>query len=196
MVKTIDDVFSEWVGGLNLEEARMCIFSKIRDIPYAAIPELNEPSQCIRILELNKGSCTPKHFLLYQMYQKLGLQVLYSVFPYRWDEFDYLYPPELKQLAGTMPVANHLACRVEIDGELVLVDATLDPALAAVGLPVNTGWDGKSNTLLPVVPCGEEQLYHPLEAHLMPASQIDELSLSFYRGLNSWMESLRKKVSS
>jgi len=130
------------------------------------------------------------------MYQKLGLQVLYSVFPYRWDEFDYLYPPELKQLSGTMPVANHLACRVEIDGELVLVDATLDPALAAVGLPVNTGWDGKSNTLLPVVPCGEEQLYHPLEAHLMPASQIDELSLSFYRGLNSWMESLRKKVSS
>ena len=81
MAKTIDDVFSEWVGGLNLEEARIYIFSKIRDIPYAVIPELNEPNEYIRILDLNKGSCTPKHFLLYQMYHRLGLQVLYSVFP-------------------------------------------------------------------------------------------------------------------
>jgi len=193
MVKKIDDIFDEWVGGLGFDEARICIFDNIRDIPYAVIPELNEKDQYIRILELNKGSCTPKHFLLCNLYQRLGLQVLYSVFPFRWDEFEYLYPAKLKRLARDMPPANHLACKVEIDEKLVLVDATLDPALAAVGLPINTGWDGRKDTSLPVVPCGDEQLYHPSEAHLMPTGQVDESSLSFYDGLNKWMESLRRK---
>lgn len=195
MVKTIDDKFAEWVSGLSLNQARINIFNKIRDIPYAIIPELNDPNQYIRILELNRGSCTPKHFLLYHMYHRLGLEVLYTVFPFRWDEFEYLYPAELKQLAGNMPAAHHLACKVEIDEKLVLVDATLDPALAAVGLPVNTEWDGISATLLPIVPCGEEQLYHPSEAHLMLSNYIDQSSLAFYNGLNLWMESLRVKNS-
>lgn len=193
MVKMVDDIFDEWVNGLSTEEARIRIFNNIRDIPYAVIPELNDPNQYIKILELNKGSCTPKHFLLCHMYHRLGLQVLYCVYPFRWDEFEYLYPQELKRLARNMPVTNHLACKVEIEGKLILVDATLDPALSEVGLPVNTGWNGASDTLLPVVPCGEEQLYYPSEAYLMTYNQVDELSLAFYEGLNMWMDSLRVK---
>jgi len=91
-----------------------------------------------------------------------------------------------------MPVSYHLACKVNIDERLVLVDATIDPALQKVGLPVNKEWDGISDTLLAINPCGEEQLYHPSEASLMQPQVTDEKSLAFYNGINSWMEKLRE----
>jgi hypothetical protein len=137
MSDIVKDKFREWVWGKSPKEARIAIFNKIRDIPYAVIPELNDPKQYVKILELNRGSCTPKHFLLRERYRKLGLQVLYVVYSYRWDEFENLYPPELRKLASEMPIGSHLACKVDIEGKLVLVDATLDPSLAIVGLPVN-----------------------------------------------------------
>ena len=161
MPDTVDAKFREWTQGKNPGEARIAIFNRIRDIPYAVIPELNDHRHYLKILGLNRGSCTPKHFLLCTMFQKLGLQVLYVIYRYRWDEFAELYPPELWKLAKEMPLGNHLACKVDIGGKLVLVDATLDPSLAIVGLPVNQDWDGVSNTLLPVQPVGEEQVYHP-----------------------------------
>jgi hypothetical protein len=187
--------FREWTQGKTPKEARIAIFNQIRDIPYAVIPELNHPRHYVKILELNRGSCTPKHFLLCTMFQKLRLQVLYIVRQYKWDEFEDLYPPELGNLAREMPVGNHLACKVEIEGKLVIVDTTLDPALAIVGLPVNKDWDGISDTLLPVEPCGEEQVYYPSEADLIQVQQTNQMTQSFYSGLNSWMELLRIKSS-
>ena len=185
--------FREWTQGRNPREARIAIFNHIRDIPYAVIPELNDPGRYIKMLELNRGSCTPKHFLLCTMFQKLGLAVLYVVYRYRWDEFAELYPPELRKLASEMPLGNHLACKVDIDGKLALVDATLDPSLAIAGLPVNQNWDGISDTLLPVQPVDEEQVYHPSEADLIQAQELTDTTRAFYNGLNAWMELLRMK---
>lgn len=191
MTDIVEATFRKWTQGRSAREARIAVFNRIRDIPYAIIPELNDPGNYTRILELNRGSCTPKHFLLCAMFQKLGLQILYVVYRYRWDEFEALYPPELQKLAREMPPGYHLACKVDIEGKLVLVDATLDPALAIVGLPVNKDWDGGSETLLPVNPLGEEELYHPSEANLMPLQQVTEAARAFYNGLNAWMELLR-----
>ena len=191
MVDIIADKLAEWVQGKDLKGARIAVFNRIRDIPYSVIPELNDPHQYVRIFEFNRGSCTPKHFLLCNMYQMLGLRVWYAVYPYRWDEFENLYPPGLRKLARDMPTGYHLACKVEIGGKFILVDATLDPALEVVGLPVNKEWDGVSDMILPVNPCGEEQVYHPSEAYLMQMQQYDQSSLAFYDGLNSWMDALR-----
>ncbi len=185
--------FREWTQGKNPREARIAIFNRIRDIPYAVIPELNHPQHYIKMLELNRGSCTPKHFLLCTMFQKLGLPVLYVAYRYRWDEFAALYPPQLRKLAEEMPLGNHLACKVDINGKLVLVDATLDPSLAIVGLPVNQDWDGISDTLLPVKPVGEEQVYYPGEGDLIQAQELTDTTRTFYNGLNAWMELLRVK---
>ena len=187
--------FNEWVKGKEARRARIEIYERIRDIPYAVIPDLNDPEHYVNILEINRGSCTPKHFLLANMYQRIGLRILFAVYPYRWDEFAELYPPNLIELARDMPISFHLACKVEIGGRLILVDATLDPALASVGLPVNRDWDGVSNTLLPVNPCGQEQIYHPSEAYLMQAQQTDKKVIKFYDGLNSWMDKLRATAS-
>jgi hypothetical protein len=191
----VEAKFREWTRGKNPREARIAIFNRIRDIPYAILPELNDPRNYIRILELNRGSCTPKHFLLCAMFQKLGLKVWYVVYRYRWNEFEEIYPSELKKLAREMPIGYHLACRADIEDRLVLVDATLDPALSRVGLPVNRRWDGVSETLLPVIPCSEEEWYDSSEANLMHPQQIDDVTRTFYNSLNAWMELLRVNSS-
>jgi len=178
-------------GAASAIDARITIFNKIRDIPYAVIPELISPERYIDMLKLNKGSCTPKHFLLCNMYQRIGLEVLYVTYPFRWDEFEAIYPPSLRELASSMPTSYHLACKVNLDGRLALVDATIDPALQKVGLPVNMKWDGINDTLLAMEPCGEEEIYHPDEAYLMQPRVVDKKSMEFYDSLNFWMEKLR-----
>ena len=191
MANIVEDKIYGWVQGKDARETRVAIYTSIRDIPYAVIPELNDPERYMEVLKLNRGSCTPKHLLLCRMYQQIGLEVLYVVYPFRWDEVEAIYPPELKKLARAMPVGYHLACKVDVDGKFILVDATLDLALHKIGLPVNREWDGIGDTFLAVNPCGEEELYHPSEAYLMQHSTDSEKTLAFYNGLNLWLEQLR-----
>jgi len=191
MAGLIEEKFTQWTRAKNALEARVNIYQKIRDIPYAVVPELNDTEKYVEILKYGMGSCMPKHLLLCNMYERLGMMVLYAVYPFRWGEVEIGYPPRLKKLAEELPTNHHLACRVDMDGELVLVDATLDLALEKLGLPVNKEWDGISNTLLPINPCGEEELYHPSEAYLTQA-RYDEKSLVFYSELNRWLEEARQ----
>ena len=136
----------------------------------------------------------PKHLLLCNLFQRLGLDVLYAVYPFCWNEFNHLYPARMRYLADRLPVSYHLACRVIIEEKPVLVDATIDAPLAKVGLPVNVEWDGLSDTVLPIEPCGEEELYHSSEAVLMKAKTYAEEELAFFRLLNSWLDEARHQV--
>lgn len=190
----IDSQFTEWTKDKSPQEARIAIFEGIRDIPYAVVSELVHPVRYSNILRINKGSCTPKHLLMCEMYRRLGLHVLYDVYPFKWDELEIDYPPWLSKLAKSVPATHHLACKVEIEGNLVLVDATVDPGLEKLGIPVNRKWDGRSDTLLPMQTHGEEELYHPSEAQLLEAS-FGEEALAFYDGLNAWLESARYSPS-
>lgn len=183
--------FAQWTDGKIPTQAILSIYENVRNIPYAVVPELNDTERYVEILTYGKGSCMPKHLLLGQMYERLGLLVLYAVFPFRWDQAEIDYPPHLRRLAEKLPPAYHLACRVNINEELILVDATLDPALGKLGLPVNRTWDGVSNTLLPINPIGDEYLYHPSEAHLTQKSYPDEKAIEFYNALNQWLEEVR-----
>lgn len=187
MNRAAEDRFLRWTEGKSARDARVSVYNGIRDIPYAIVPELIHAERYVDILEVGRGSCTPKHFLLCDMYHRLGLPVLFVGYPFRWDEVEVDYPRRLRRLAESMPTSYHLACKVEIDGNLVLVDATLDPAMASLGLPVNDRWDGTSDTLLPMKPCGEEQYYHPTEAAHIEA-RTDEGSHLFYRELNYFLE--------
>lgn len=190
----IDRCFYQWVEGKDPVGARITIFEKIRDIPYAVIPELIDSEKYAGILKVGRGSCTPKHFLLAEMFQRLGILVLFAVYPFRWGErseimADYLV--RLREMAQTQPTGYHLACKAEIKGKLVVVDATLDSSLAKLPvLPVNLKWDGFSDTSLPVTPVGEELVFHPVEAHRM-RPRVDEQSLAFYRELNRCLETIR-----
>ena len=185
----------EWTHGKEPREARISIYCKIRDIPYAAIPELREPQRYHEIVILNAGSCTPKHFLLGKMYEKIGLEVRYAVYPFRWEDFTPIYPENLRRLAEDMPEATHLACKVNIDGKLTLVDATLDLTLGRAGFPVNREWDGMRDTILAVNPCGEEKLYDSSEIFSVQSRPLDDKSLAFYSELNVWLRQLREQIT-
>jgi len=190
----LDEKFRQWTAGKDAVQARISIFEHVRDIPYAVLPDLIDAERYIDILRLGKGSCTPKHFLLGSMFERLGLLVLFAVYAFQWGERAELlddYPQQLKEMSREMPPSHHLACRVEINGKLVLVDATLDSPLIKADLPVNEYWDGFNDTELPMTPIGEEELYHPVEAHLMQA-RYDSKSLAFYDELNTCLELVRQ----
>ncbi len=191
MTHSIDEKFREWTRGGRAVAARVAVYEKIRDIPYAVIPGINSSLHYARILTVGKGSCTPKHFLLRDMYERLGLSVLYVVYPFRWSDLDVEYPGHLRKLAETVPISHHLACKVEIGGKLVLVDATVDSPLKKLGLPVNENWNGYDDMLLPVTPVGEELVYHPAEVRNYEAS-YDEASLQFFSQMNAWLDRVRE----
>jgi len=182
---------SKWTEGKNPLEARISVFRKIRDIPYAIMPELIHFQKYLDILKLNKGSCSPKHFLLADLLEGLGLTVFYSSWQFLWKDVPIEWPMELQKLVNEMPVNTHLALRVKIGDNFVLVDATMDPKLRTLGLPIND-WDGKSDTLLPIQPLGEESWYSWEERKLL-VPDFEEKSLVFYQKLNSWLEGIRKE---
>jgi hypothetical protein len=101
------------------------------------------------------------------------------------------YSDRLKDMALALPVSRHIACKVEIDDKLVLVDATFDLPLQKAGFSVNANWDGISNMNLPVTPCGEEEWYYPSEARLMK-TDINAQFRVFYPELNIFLDQMRR----
>lgn len=153
MPSLVDANFQDWTDGLDPRQSRISIFEHVRDIPYSLSVRMTDPKTAPeQILSEGKGYCGPKHYLLAEMFRKLGLEVVFATFPFLWNDPDLYYPPNLRTLAAAVPVANHLACRVRINGKWVLVDATWDPALTKGGFLVNDSWDGLSETRCAVKP--------------------------------------------
>jgi hypothetical protein len=149
----VQSAFHEWTYGLDTRESMCSIFSHIRDIPYSLVVPVNDAkTPQDQILVAGKGSCGAKHYLLADMFRNLKLTVVFATFPFLWNDPDLQYPPQLRTLAATLPVVHHLACRVQIGGRWVLVDATWDLPLAKAGFPVNGRWDGYSATKCAVKP--------------------------------------------
>ncbi len=112
----VEQRFREWTAGRNPLEARISIYEKIRDIPYAIIPELNNPANYPEILKSGRGSCSPKHLLLADMFQRLGITVLLVVYPFKWLDVDVDFPPEIREFTDVFPRDYHMACKAEIGG--------------------------------------------------------------------------------
>ena len=195
MLSVVENIFNELTEGKDDLQARISIFERIRDIPYAIVPRLISAENYLEILKIGKGSCTPKHLLLADLYKRLRLTILLAVYPFRWADVDIELPPRLEKQADSLPNDHHLACKVEIEGRLVLIDATVDLPLQILGLPVNTGWDGKADMFMPINPSGDEQLFHPSEAKYINNVYIDDDHLAFFNGLNYWLSEIRKSIS-
>jgi hypothetical protein len=86
------------------------------------------------------------------MFRNLKLTVVFATFPFLWNDPDLHYPPQLRTLSAMLPVAHHLACRVQTGCSWILVDATWDLPLAKAGFTVNGNWDGYSDTKCAVKP--------------------------------------------
>jgi hypothetical protein len=89
-----------------------------------------------------------------------------------------------------LPVAYHLACRVQLGCRWILVDATWDPPLAKAGFPVNDYWDGCAETRCAVKPL----TFHVQQLITNPKKidpnyrLIDEESCELMSEKNHWNE--------
>lgn len=195
----IREKFYEWTKGLGPKESRISIFEHVQDIPWGLIPGLIDPENGpVGILTCNKGSCSPKHFLLGLLYQKLRIPIKYATYPLKWNDLDIAYPIELRKLADAMPLEYHVACKAYINKKWILLDATWDPPLKKAGFPINENWDGFSNTLNAVKPLDEIILKNAQEridyvrvntAHY--TEKENALKNRFYSEFNKWLEEVR-----
>ncbi|MEI7857465.1 MAG: transglutaminase domain-containing protein [Methanomicrobiales archaeon] len=191
--------FHAWTLGLDTRESMCSIFSHIRDIPYSLVMPLSDsktPQE--QILLAGKGSCGAKHYLLAEMFRLLNIPVVYATFPFLWNNPDLDYPPYLRKLAATLPVAHHLACRVQIGCSWIRVDATWDLPLVKAGFPVNEDWDGHSKTK-----CAVDPLKSPVRTAFCrtatnePCRDKDETVLNPVDGeKNHWEEDSRDRYYS
>ena len=153
MPSAVDKKFHEWTQSLDTHDSMVSIFEHIRDIPYSlSVPVTDSITSSEQVLIAGKGSCGHKHYLLAEMFRKLNLSVVYATFAFSWNDPGLHYPHSLRELAVNLPVAYHLACRVQAGCRWILVDATWDPPLAKAGFPVNDHWDGFSETRCAVTP--------------------------------------------
>lgn len=195
----IREKFYEWTKSLGPKESRISIFEHVRDIPWELIPELIDPENGpVGILMHNKGSCSPKHFLLGLLYQELRIPIKYATYPLKWNDLDIAYPIELRKLANAMPLEYHVACKAFINNKWILLDATWDPPLKTAGFPINENWDGFSNTLNAVKPL--EEIIHKNVQERMDyvrtktahyTEKEHALKNRFYSEFNKWLEKLR-----
>jgi len=189
----------QWTENRSPEKSRIAVFEHIRDIPYAIIPELRGPQRGPSgILELNKGSCQPKHYLLAILFAKLGLEIKYVTYPFYWGRQPIKYPPELKALLKELPPAYHLTLKARINGKWVLVDATFDLVLKKAGFPVNLTWDGSSDSLNAVLPLEEiihesiaERVSFEAQQKSLYSQQQIKAYAEFVDKLNAWLLRLR-----
>ncbi|MDD5019523.1 MAG: hypothetical protein PHH75_08205 [Candidatus Omnitrophica bacterium] len=192
--------FSEWTARLDPKEARISVYNHIRNIPYAIVPELRDPAVGpAGMLELGKGSCIPKHFLLGMLFQKLDIPVRYCTYLYSWADPRIKYPPDLRSIVKELPMGTHLACRAHIEGQWVLIDATWDSGLKKAGFPVNENWDGLRPTKNAVKPVREiihetveDRVKYTAEAKKSWTGAQALAHEKFPVVFNAWLEDCRK----
>ena len=192
MRSPVDRSLKVWTEGCDAIQSRIAIFEHIRNIPYSLNPLTNNPAKAAdQILVAGKGSCGPKHYLLAEMYRRIGLEVTFVIVPFLWNDPDLKYPQKLRHLAEVLPVAHHLACRVRIRNRDVLVDATWDPPLKHAGFPVNETWDGQSDLECAVKPLPQLQDL-AISGDWRTCGQQDfMLRLRFYREFDDWLWNVR-----
>ncbi|MCX8073835.1 MAG: hypothetical protein N3C12_15515 [Candidatus Binatia bacterium] len=191
--KTLED----WTSGLGPVEARIQLFERIREIPYA-YPASRDP---ITVLESGRGSGSGKHYLLGELFRLLGLQVRNMLCTHRFNESAIGFPEHLQTMLEKNEIVDvHDYLQVSIDGRWIDVDATWPVALREFGFPVNDEWDGISPMLLSVAPeevivvrGDPEKAKEELLSRWTPRQR--QLRKQFLEALSRWVEELYSEGS-
>lgn len=185
------ELFTGWTSGISTIEQRISIFSHIRDIPYAIVPEWRDSEDVERkMVTANRGWCGPKHHLLAWMFQYLGIEIRFTFIPFRWQDQNVRYPERLTELLPYIPTSTHLCCTALLNGTWQLLDATWDPPLRKAGFLVNKPWDGMSETTPAVVrfqPKNEDATLYDVASR--------EKRVEFVGLLNTWLEEIRTETN-
>jgi transglutaminase-like putative cysteine protease len=188
--------FEEWTSGRDPVRARVSLFEHVRDIPYS-YPASREPAD---VLRQRRGTCSGKHYLLGDMFRRLGLPVRHMICTHRFNESPLVFPSPMQQMLQKNEIVDlHDYLQVDIDGGWVDVDATWESGLREFGFPVNEDWDGSSPMLLSVVPedvaiaeRDPERLKEELLSKLTPRQRA--LRKQFLEALSAWVQELAAEI--
>lgn len=192
----IREVFERWTEGLDPVKARVALFEKVRDIPYA-YPSSRDP---VEVLKSNRGSCSGKHYLLAVLFKHLHLPARHMICSHRFNESPIVFPDEMQDMLCKNEIVDlHDFLQVEVDGTWVDIDATWEAGLRAFGFPVNEDWDGVSPMSLSVVPeeltvveRDPERQKEAMLSRLTPRQRA--LRKQFLEALNRWVQELTAEL--
>lgn len=181
-----------WTKDHDPVQARIAVFERVRDIPYA-YPASRDP---VEVLESGHGSCSGKHYLLGEMYRLLGLKVRHMICTHRFNEAPIVFPPYMQAMLQKNEIIDlHDYLQLWIDDSWIDIDATWERGLREFGFPVNEEWDGKNGMLLSVVPedfavaeRDPERLKEELLSKLTPRQRT--LRKQFLELLSEWVQEL------
>jgi transglutaminase-like putative cysteine protease len=197
MSSLIDQKYAEWTAGLDPEQARIVLFERVRDIPYA-YPASRDPEE---VLRTGVGTCSGKHYLLAELYRRLGLQVRSVICSHRFNESDLPFPEAMQAMLRKNEIVDmHDYVQIEVGGDWVDIDATWELGLRDFGFPVTEDWDGRAPMMLSVAP--DEQVVvdngdaartkEEMLAKLSPRQR--SLRKQFLDALNRWMVELAPEI--
>ncbi|MDD3088865.1 MAG: hypothetical protein PHT95_02840 [Candidatus Omnitrophica bacterium] len=199
MKDLINKTLEEWFPGGEVSAGE--VFLRVRDITYALAPGMYDPELGPgRMLDVQKGFCVPKHYLLGGILTELGYGVRYEVSAFKWA--DSLIDPSIAAASSKLPTTYHLSLKALISGEWRRVDATWDKGLIGSGLPVNASWDGLSDTIPAVKAIGERLFGDQRECDGYLKKKLDSYkpaeraALSrFSVKLNKWLSESREALA-
>jgi len=186
-----------WTKDRDPVQARIAVFERVRDIPYA-YPASRDP---IEVLESGRGSCSGKHYLLGEMYRLLGLKVRHMICTHRFNEAPLVFPPHMQAMLQKNEIIDlHDYLQLWIDDSWLDIDATWERGLREFGFPVNEEWDGTNGMLLSVVPedfavaeRDPERLKEELLSKLTPRQRT--LRKQFLELLSEWVQELTAELT-
>jgi len=128
------------------DEKAKLLCELVREIPYC-ITNSFDPQDMIRY---GKGSCTPKHLLLADYLNGIGIPVKLLVVSHHFRKSQIPFPSSMEKIVNAMPLTYHTALRAEIYGKDIFIDVTFDSKLH--GFPLNDDWDGRCDMKYAVFP--------------------------------------------
>lgn len=194
-----EQLIMRWCPQSSGNDALICMFENVRDIPYGSTGE-REPE---RIVHENLGSCSGKHLLLSNLLTSLGFENRIVTCLHYFNEAlpkGNDYPQRLKEILATCRVIDfHHFVRLKKKNRWLNLDATWDGHLSKFGFPVNFGWKGDTDTGVAVKPVK----FYPETADLISLKirliaelhkQDQEIRAEFMKLLTDWLREVRARA--
>jgi Transglutaminase-like superfamily len=187
----------DWTRGRDPVAARIALFERVRDLPYA-YPASRDP---IEVLRRGAASCSGKHYLLGELFRRLGLPVRHMLCTHRFNDSAVPFPERMQDLLRKNEIVDlHDYLQIQIDGEWVDVDATWPLGLRDFGLPVTDDWDGRSSMLLTVISEESEPISgDPGKAKEERLSKLTPrqrmMRKQFLEALSQWVQELQSEAA-
>jgi hypothetical protein len=192
----IRQTFDDWTHGCDPLRARIALFERVRDLPYA-YPSSRDP---IAVLRQGHGSCSGKHYLLGELFRMLGLRVRHMICTHRFNESPLPFPPPMQEMLRKNEIVDlHDYVQISVNEGWIDIDATWERGLREFGFPVNEEWDGTLPMLLSVVSEDHtvvqqdpERLKEELLSKLTPRQRM--LRRQFLEALSGWVQELTAEI--